>query len=80
MIYQWDEITCDVHTIAEENSEFRHLVEPLAEAVPEYGIEGPTSDLPWRVQHVIDLPDTTRIVVERSDRNHLSIIITTPED
>lgn len=71
-IYVWDNISCEVH-------EADYLAEPT-------GLNLNTGEVDlverstWTKDHVLDLPDGTRIVLESDDRNHHSLWVTTKEE
>jgi hypothetical protein len=79
MIFVWDEISCEVRPLREDGSNALDqpaCVDRIGE-VPQLIEDGHWAD--WQVDHVIDLPDGTRIVIESDDRAHTAVLVTTPQ-
>lgn len=62
-MYVWDEITGKTN--------------PVTDAIP-VDCPWPKEEEGWEMEAVVDLPDGTRIVIERDGRAHQAVIVTQP--
>jgi hypothetical protein len=71
-MYVWDEICQEAKLVTDANPGIESWEPGAADAelMPWY----------WRTDHVIDLPDGTRIVIESDNRAHTAVWVTTKED
>lgn len=71
-IFQWDEISGEVRTI--DAPWFQEVDPQLFGEIPFMIQDGVWTD--WQVDHVVDLPDGTRVVIESDERAHTSVFVT----
>jgi hypothetical protein len=75
-MWVWDEISGECKPLTDRHP-LDCSVDGIIGEVPDMIKDGAFCD--WQMDHVIDLPDGTRLVIESDERAHTAVIIVQPE-
>ena len=76
MIYAWDEIRGEVLEVTGDSNLGSDYWDPEISKM----MNSDDNENGWHVDHVIDLPNGIRIVIEMDGRTHTAVWVTTPDD